>query len=370
MATRRPRQLRQPTRGRPTERQRAPRPAGPLVIGPPDRIAERYAAALSRRVAEAHASARDLVTRAFAQAAGGRTDADEPREGNPFVRLFGRVRLVIWAPYERDPEQLALPFGDATQARHGAEHERIVGRVLGVDPLAEEPWLDPMMQAWTRSNVELIRGLSERSASAIEAQVLAAWTSGASTRDLARYLERAEGITRSRAELIAYDQVGKLHGQLSGIRQAAVGVEQYIWRTSMDERVRQTHADLHGTTQSWADAPAPDGHPGQGIRCRCGADPVLDDLLTEEGLMRLADPDYADDVAGLVDASVRELGAFAPQRELAAILPTVPGPAEVLAAMTTIAGVGAPSTPTREARQGREPLRTPLRTPRQAGNPG
>lgn len=354
---RRPRPTRRASRGAATERQRAPRPAGPLVIGPPDRIAERYAVALAARVAEAHASVRDLVTVAYASASGERADADE-RDPNPFVRLFGRIRLVIGAPYERDPDQLALPFGNATQARHGAEHARIIGRVLGVDPLAAEPWIDPMMRAWGRSNVELIRGLSERSASAIESQVLAAWTSGASTRDLARYLERAEGIARSRAELIATDQIGKLHGQLTGIRQAAVGVESYIWRTSMDERVRQSHADLHGTTQSWASAPAPDGHPGQGIRCRCAPDPVLDDLLTEEGLLRLADPAYADDVAGMVDASVRELGDFAPQREIAAILPSVPCPAEVLAAMSAIASIGdgAPST---SGRVGRDPLREP-----------
>jgi len=48
-----------------------------------------------------------------------------------------------------------------------------------------------------------------------------------------------------------------------------------------DNRVRETHEELDGTSQEWADPPEPDGHPGNGINCRCYADPDLTDLFAE-----------------------------------------------------------------------------------------
>jgi SPP1 gp7 family putative phage head morphogenesis protein len=64
-------------------------------------------------------------------------------------------------------------------------------------------------------------------------------------------------------------------------RQTELGVKQYTWRTSLDERVRPEHQEREGEVFSWAKPPK-DGHPGQPINCRCTADPdlsaILDDL--------------------------------------------------------------------------------------------
>ena len=44
------------------------------------------------------------------------------------------------------------------------------------------------------------------------------------------------------------DQTQKMNANLNEIRQRDLGVTQYIWRTSEDERVRITHSENNGRT--------------------------------------------------------------------------------------------------------------------------
>jgi SPP1 gp7 family putative phage head morphogenesis protein len=80
-------------------------------------------------------------------------------------------------------------------------------------------------------------------------------------------LERGD-VSESRAELIARDQTLKLNGEITATRQMRAGVERYVWSTSQDERVRESHAELEGQTFSWTEPPEV-GHPGQQFQCRC-----------------------------------------------------------------------------------------------------
>ena len=83
------------------------------------------------------------------------------------------------------------------------------------------------------------------------------------------------GTIEGRAKVIARDQVGKLNGQLTQARQQALGITEYVWRTSRDQRVRDAHADRDGRRFRWSTAPA-DGHPGHPVQCRCVAEGVID----------------------------------------------------------------------------------------------
>jgi SPP1 gp7 family putative phage head morphogenesis protein len=103
-------------------------------------------------------------------------------------------------------------------------------------------------------------------------------------------------VVRSRAELIARDQTLKLYGQIQEERQTQAGIEEYVWSTSLDERVRGNpsgiypkshgnHWKLEGKTFRWDDPPVVDPttgrkeHPGGDFQCRCAAIPVLSDDL-------------------------------------------------------------------------------------------
>ncbi|MEX5729802.1 hypothetical protein Ga0609869_003155 [Rhodovulum iodosum] len=73
-------------------------------------------------------------------------------------------------------------------------------------------------------------------------------------------------------------------GLVNELRQRALGIEQYIWRSQGDGKDRESHADYSGQVFDW-DTPPPEGkHPGQDINCRCWAVPHLPD-----------EPDYLPD---------------------------------------------------------------------------
>ncbi len=59
-------------------------------------------------------------------------------------------------------------------------------------------------------------------------------------------------------------------------RQQAAGIQEYIWRTEGDDKVRPSHAENDGKTCSWDDPPDT-GHPGSEANCRCHAEPVIEE---------------------------------------------------------------------------------------------
>ncbi len=84
-------------------------------------------------------------------------------------------------------------------------------------------------------------------------------------------------VSKSRADLIARDQVLKLNGQITEERQTRAGVEQYVWTTAGDERVREEHAALEGQVIDW-NSPPTVGHPGEDYQCRCVAFPLIPEI--------------------------------------------------------------------------------------------
>ena len=90
-------------------------------------------------------------------------------------------------------------------------------------------------------------------------------------------------VSVSRATLIAVDQTLKLAGAVTQARQVAAGVSRYKWSTSLDERVRPTHAELEGQVFDWDDPPVTNdagdtNAPGGDYRCRCVAIPLIEGL--------------------------------------------------------------------------------------------
>lgn len=89
-----------------------------------------------------------------------------------------------------------------------------------------------------------------------------------------KILDRAD-VSESRAELIARDQTQKMNASINKTRQQHAGISQFVWSTSLDERVRDSHAENEGETFDWTNPPAETGLPGDDVNCRCVAVPVL-----------------------------------------------------------------------------------------------
>ena len=96
-------------------------------------------------------------------------------------------------------------------------------------------------------------------------------------------------MPKERAQVIARDQTSKMNTNINQIRQTALGIQEYIWRTSEDSRVvgapggkypqgnamHGNHYVRNGKIFRW-DEPPDDGHPGWPIQCRCVALGIVD----------------------------------------------------------------------------------------------
>lgn len=159
------------------------------------------------------------------------------------------------------------------------QFKKVVKSAFGVDLIASEPWLEPVMEISVAANVSLIRSIGTQLSDQVEQMVLSAYNGGTRVEDLADHIFGRFDVAESRANLIARDQTSKLNGKLTQFRQTNIGVEKYIWRTSLDERVRETHADHEGETYAWDAGPEDTGNPGDDIQCRCYGEMVVPDNL-------------------------------------------------------------------------------------------
>jgi SPP1 gp7 family putative phage head morphogenesis protein len=150
--------------------------------------------------------------------------------------------------------------------------------VLGIPVLRQERWLKDKLSGFVTGNVALINDISEKGITDISSLLMARVEAGDSNRTIAKAIQQRLEITRRRAKFIARDQVAKLNGKLTELRQKETGVEQYIWRAVKDGATRASHLINDGKTFSWDNPPAP-GHPGEDFQCRCTAEPVLDDFM-------------------------------------------------------------------------------------------
>lgn len=349
-----------------TRRLRNPRRVGRIGRAAyPHAIERAYERRLAGAVERAWTVLEEELLPAYERESGRRSDADD----HPFQGTIAGVRFAWGRWFERVSDEIT-EGPDAAEFHKGAIVEQL-GSVVPVNPIRSEPWLGPVMDAWRASNVGLIRSVPDRALDQVSDLVAESWSKGRSTADLQRHLRDRLGVTRRRAELIARDQIGKLNGELTAMRQSALGIESYIWQTSRDERVRQMHADRHGDRFSW-DAPPDDGHPGIPIQCRCTAEPDVDAALDALEQDYVGSDVHAERMHTRMEETVRALGSFAEsESQIAPILAAMPSVAAIqdaLAAGQAIAAstASAPKVTRRPRKTPRTSSRTPRRSPRAA----
>ncbi len=150
---------------------------------------------------------------------------------------------------------------------------------LGIDirPRLLDTAIEPLMTAWRRENISLIRTVPERFHGALYQRVSETFAQQPFDQQaLSKVLNREFKVSGSNLRRITRDQTSKAVGQFTHARHRQLGIQEYTWRTAQDERVRVTHQALEGSRQKW-DSPPAVGHPGSDILCRCVAIPVIEE---------------------------------------------------------------------------------------------
>lgn len=243
-------------------------------------------------------SAQDYIWASVVPFLRARFDADDDERTSELKRVFQKIRFGI---VEKVPgaDAIATRMARDVDKTNRAAMNAQLDRVVGIDVFGDNvQGVAPRLRAAVRNNVELIESIPQELLTDVEGVVLPAIERGARVESIEKQIRERFGVSNSRAQLIARDQVGKLNGELAQARQEAVGVESYTWWTTGDERVRGRpggknpngmHWQLHGKVFRWDDPPVTNdagdhNHPGADYQCRCQALPNVEDLLDTLGI--------------------------------------------------------------------------------------
>lgn len=242
---------------------------------PPTGAEMSYTSALRKAWDETSKEIADIVEREFRPI----TDTPERTDADPTAAVVEQVRNAL----------IATLSIEKIKAMAAAIHERVnrfnlreVAASLVVSPQLL-PGMRGMSAEWALTNARLITVMADEVVSDLAGRLRNEWARGARWEDIALLVQDRLSVGRSRAELIARDQVLKLNSDMTQERHRAIGVTRYKWSSSRDERVRAAHKHLEGTTQTWANPPIVDprtgrrDHPGRDFQCRCVAIPIFDD---------------------------------------------------------------------------------------------
>lgn len=227
-----------------------------------------YLAQLRRIEHECARGIREVILRSYAQVL--QTDAD--------AASVDALRLLVGAMVRSASEQVAQLMRLEGQ-NHTKRWMQAARRTFGIDlssVIADED-LEGFMEAVSLRNASLIRGFADDMLKRVATQTTNSLLAGESVQTLQAKLKRELEVSDSRARLIARDQSSKLTADLNRRRQEDAGVDEYIWRTSHDERVRPRHAALEGKQYKYGEPTgAEEGlPPGQPVQCRCIAQGVV-----------------------------------------------------------------------------------------------
>ena len=180
-----------------------------------------------------------------------------------------------------------------------AEWNRVCQRTLGINIFEDYyrgDFFSQIIDTWVGDNVNLITTQPLNTLTKMREIVQQSFSEGRRVGDIAREINEVYGMGKRHAALVARDQTAKLNSAITRKQQEDAGVRMYVWDTSSDQRVRDSHRRMQGVYcryddaavysddegKSWKrktlDMPNIKGkfmHPGEDYQCRCIAMPVF-----------------------------------------------------------------------------------------------
>ena len=136
-------------------------------------------------------------------------------------------------------------------------------------------------------NASLIRTLPDNIAEQVTRYVAREQQKGRRAEEIAQDIQRMfPSRTKANAQMIARTEVSKASTALTRARCDDLGINWYVWRTSEDQRVRDSHRKMDDVLVSWRDPPSPEAlnrersygkyHAGNTFNCRCYPEPLIE----------------------------------------------------------------------------------------------
>jgi SPP1 gp7 family putative phage head morphogenesis protein len=129
-----------------------------------------------------------------------------------------------------------------------------------------------LLDEFVKEHLTLIKSVQRQHLEKIGLTLRRGIREGRLQKDIAKEIRNQTLIEKRRAQLIARNAPLQYSGALTKHHQTSAGIKSYIWQSSRDERVRDSHRKLDGEIFSW-EGLGP--HPRCEVNCRCDAIPIL-----------------------------------------------------------------------------------------------
>lgn len=203
-----------------------------------------------------------------------------------FQAISAKALMKVLEKYEKSDrtsqaENIANGFVGRGDAQNHAEVSTNLKNQTGINLsayLRNSPNIAERVNTLTAGNIQLIKSIRSQYLDKVQNAVMQAMVRGSLNKDLAAQIKDLGKTTEKRAMFIARDQSSKLNAALTQARHEEVGIKKYMWSASLDERVRESHAEKDGQIFEYSNPPADTGHPGHDFNCRCVQIPVFDEV--------------------------------------------------------------------------------------------
>lgn len=276
-----------------------------LAVTNPDHLESRYREFLHDRIDESRQALEakllpaidDMAEPLEARADGFRADISIAGILEHLLRMVELAGRVVGRALG-SPQDRILSIGEAVSDHNKGELAEDFGRIAKVQPEFREGHTERRLRAFARENLDLVRDVDRQPFDDLSDELVQAVREGKRPEALKDVVEERLGVTESRAERIARDQVSKLNSDFNRVRQRENGIERYEWMSAADRRVRTSHAFLHGQIRRWSNPHPTEGHPGDPINCRCVARGIVADVIdgqeAESKAPQFEVPDFRD----------------------------------------------------------------------------
>ncbi|MGL5327551.1 MAG: phage minor head protein [Aeromonas sp.] len=207
----------------------------------------------------------------------------DPERLDGLADVLGLIRRLLSNLFPG--QSLAEQYAVATYASNEKDIAKAVTSSLGIQ-VALPGGDTNLLNAWVIDNTSIIEDLQGTYLRRIQRSISDGFVKGLRYEEIAKQIQQDTDISWRRAKNIARDQVGTLNAMVTKERNAELGVDEFIWRTMRDERVRgnpggrypnarPSHYAREGQKYSWK-AGANGEFPGTPILCRCYAESVIE----------------------------------------------------------------------------------------------
>jgi SPP1 gp7 family putative phage head morphogenesis protein len=187
-------------------------------------------------------------------------------------RILYELETIIDSDGQKKSNEAVLQQAFATidkTTREGLQRqmERLVGQSfwLGVHATG-------LLDAFVDEHQKLIKSVQREYIDKIGLAIKRGIREGRLQKDIARDIRNHTNISKRRSQHIARNAPLQYSGALTKHNQMSAGIKSYIWQSSRDERVRDSHRKYDGEIFNW-DGPGP--HPRNEVNCRCDAVPLV-----------------------------------------------------------------------------------------------